>query len=275
MCKLDLLGWSACTFEMFGLVLCARSTHPALVQAILSRVPDVKESAAPRTVDRVYSVLITSGLIENGSHSPQFLLYVNHGLLASTESLEEILDCFESDVDLYVAANSQERLFVHAGAVGWKSHIILIPGRSGSGKTNLVTEFLKCGGTYYSDDWAVMDSDGFLHPYHRKLSIRTQNDARKRVEPEQLGAALGEPLPISTVLITAYTHGAQWKPQATSPGRGVLALLENTPSARDQPMLAMTILPRAVARAKVYESPRGDKEETVGHILRYLEQCAG
>jgi hypothetical protein len=244
------------------------------MQALLSRVPDVQESAAPRTADRVYSLVITAGSMQVAQPPPQFLLYVNHDLLASTESLEEILDRFESDLDLYVAVKSKERLIVHAGAVGWKNQIVLIPGRSGSGKTSLVSEFLKCGATYYSDDWAVIDRDGVVHPYRRKLSIRTQNDARKRVDPEHLGAKCGEPLPISTVLITGYKQGVQWSPRATSPGHGFLALLENTPSAHTCPVFAMTVLPRVMAQATVYESARGDKEHTVGQILRCLERCA-
>jgi hypothetical protein len=266
--------WSADIFEMFGLRFCARSNYPALIPALLSRVSKIKEGIGPRRADRVYSVLKTSHPIRDRQHASQFLLYVNRDLLARTEILDEVLDCFESDVDLYIAANSRERLFVHAGAVGWKGHTVLIPGRSGSGKTSLVAEFLRCGADYYSDDWAVIDSHGLLHPYDRKLSIRIPNSGRNRIDPAQLGAKRGEPLPISAVLITEYKQGAQWKPQATSPGRGILALLENTPSARDRPMHAMTILPRTLAATKIYESARGDKEETVVHVLRHLEGCA-
>ena len=265
------LKWNARVFETFGLRICLRASCQSLLHAVLSRAPECIECVGWGRPNRTYSV-VKSYRREDGRCSPQYLLYVNQHLLASAETHEELLECFESDLDLYVAANAPERLFVHAGAVGWKNQTVLIPGRSGSGKTSLVSEFLKHGATYYSDDWAVIDPNGLLHPYPRKLSIRGNDGIRRRVEPEEFGALRGKPSPISTILITGYTEGARWIPQSTSPGTGLLTLMANTPSARTQPKFAMTVLHSAIAIAEVYQARRGDKEETVEGILTYLEQ---
>ena len=64
-----------------------------------------------------------------------------------------------------MAAETRERVFVHAGVVGWKGHAIVIPGRSRSGKTTLVAELVKAGAEYYSDEFAVLDAEGRVHPF--------------------------------------------------------------------------------------------------------------
>jgi hypothetical protein len=128
----DRCGWNERTFEIFGLRVHVCASNLSLLRALLSRASPTTECAANGAGDRIYSVRIALGRPENGKRSPQYLLYVNQELLTSTEELDEVLECFESDLDFYVAANSQERLFVHAGAVGWKNQTLLIPGRSGS-----------------------------------------------------------------------------------------------------------------------------------------------
>jgi len=192
--------------------------------------------------------------------------------LIRTEHVEDLLNVFESDLDLHIAANSHDRLFVHAGAVRWKNHAIVIPGRSQSGKTTLVAEFLKSGAAYYSDDFATIDNAGYLHPFPRELSVRAQSDVAKKIRPDELGAGRAEPGPISLVLLTEYSEDARWSPCPVSRGRGILGLLENTPSARQQPGFALGVLQKAIAAAEVHQGCRGEKEQTVREVLNYLDR---
>jgi len=54
----------------------------------------------------------------------------------------------------------------------------------------LVSEFLKSGAAYYSDD---VDADrsnaGDLHPYPRDVSVRTQSNCSQWIPPEEFGDA--------------------------------------------------------------------------------------
>src|SRR6266853_5384526 len=268
--KIDRLGWAAgVAFQAFGVRIGIRVSDPLVREAALSRVPAGWTRIQSAVVDRLYSIV--TPLVHRRNVRHLCVLYGDHTRLSRTERIEDLLDYFESDLDLHIAANSQDRLFIHAGAVRWKGHTILIPGRSHTGKTTLVAEFLKSGAAYYADDFAAIDDAGHLHAYPRDLSVRTHSNASERVRPEELGAARAQPGPISFVLLTEYAEDAQWTPRPISPGQGILKLLENTPSARQQPSFALGVLQKAMEGAEIHQGYRGDKQQTVQEVLNYLD----
>jgi hypothetical protein len=268
--KLDRLGWVAgVAFQIFGVRIGIRVGDPSVLEAVLSRVPAGWTRLQSAMVDRLYSVV--TPLIHRRNVRHLCVLYGDHTRLIRTERIEDLLEYFESDLDLHIAANSQDRLFIHAGAVSWKGNTIVIPGRSYTGKTTLVAEFLKAGAAYYSDDFAAVDHAGYLHPYPRDLSVRTQSKGSKRIRPEEFRAARAQPRPISLVLLTEYAEDARWSPRPLSRGQAVLRLLENTPSARKQPGFALRVLQTAVESAEIHQGWRGEKEQTVQEVLNYLD----
>ena len=66
---------------------------------------------------------------------------------------------------------------VHAGeaAVGGKA--ILLPGRGFAGKTTLTLALAAAGAEFLSDEIAVIDDRGLVHPYPRPVGLR---DASRR-----------------------------------------------------------------------------------------------
>ena len=54
----------------------------------------------------------------------------------------------------------------------------MVPGRSLSGKSTLVLSFVERGADYYSDEYAVFDSEGRVHPYWRLPKLRVASDQR-------------------------------------------------------------------------------------------------
>jgi len=177
----------------------------------------------------------------------------------------------ESDLQRYVAEAAPRRLFVHAGVVGWRGRAIVLPGRTFTGKTTLVAVLVKAGATYYSDEYAVLDAHGCVHPYARPLAVREHGALERatRYAVEALGGRPGvTPLPVGLVIVSQYKPTARWRPRQLSAGEGALALLAHTISARRQPELALATLHHVVSRAPVLQGVRGEAEDVVDVILK-------
>jgi hypothetical protein len=193
--------------------------------------------------------------------------------LAQTMNLVESLHVLESHLDLLIATEARQQVFLHAGVVGWRGNAIIIPGRSLSGKTTLVAEMLRAGATYYSDDYAVLGTSGRVTPFPRPLSVRQQSTkAPTKVDPQEFGASIGvKALPVGHVVVTEYQPGARWRPRRLSPGQAALALLDNTVSARVRPAAALPVLRQVVAQASALKGRRGEAREVVERLLNSSE----
>lgn len=225
-------------------------------------------------VERLYSFVYGGDAVAQTRGVRRFnLLYRDIGRLARTRNAEEALEMFESDLQMHVATEAPRRVFVHAGVVGWKGQAILVPGRSYSGKTTLIAELIKAGATYYSDEYAVLDARGRVHPYPRPLQIReSETGKQNRYTIEKLGGRAGvKPLPVKLVIVSKYKPGARWRPRELSAGQGVLELLNQTVSARVQPGKAFATLQQVATQALILKGARGEAEEMIAPLFKYLE----
>jgi hypothetical protein len=207
-----------------------------------------------------------------GSNVRRFnILYADAVPLARAKDTDRVLEALERDLQLYVAERARRRLFVHAGVVGWRGRAIVIPGRTMSGKTTLVRALVRAGATYYSDEYAVLDERGRVHPYLKPMSIRDAGGRPKKILPEALGGTSGvKPLPLGLVVATSYREGARWRPRPLSPGRAVMELLAHTVSARRDPERAFATLRSATGEAMVIKGARGDADEIAEVLLGRL-----
>src|SRR6266849_5894476 len=160
MAKIDRLGWvEGMSFTSYGVRVGVRVNNPAILKDVIARLPPGSKPASFQVVDHLYSVI-------GGSANPNAkvrrlnLAYWNLLRIARSRKFDEVLEAFESHVQLTVAEYAPRRIFVHAGVVGWKDRAILIPGMSYSGKTTLVDQLIRAGATYYSDEYAVVDPGG-------------------------------------------------------------------------------------------------------------------
>jgi len=191
-------------------------------------------------------------------------------------SLDVALTMLDSQMRLVIAANAQDWLFVHAGVVSVEGHALVIPGGSFTGKTTLVQALVHAGATYYSDEYAVLDDAGLVHPYPRALSIRSNDGTAARNRHADLigRVASDEQAKLAAVLITRYQAGAEWRPRRVSTGRGLLALLANTVPAQDRPSESLRTLGRAVAVATTLEGVRGEAAPVAGALLDEMASLA-
>lgn len=172
------------------------------------------------------------------------------------------LQRLESALHAKVAEGAVGYLFVHAGVVGWRGQAIVIPGRSGSGKSSLVAALVRSGAAYYSDEYAVVTADGRVQPYTKPLNSRVVGQPSRRISSTMLGGPVGvDPLPIGVILLTRYHAGARWGLRGISPGLATLGMLANTVAARKNPSIALAILHRASVNARALLGDRGEATE--------------
>jgi hypothetical protein len=266
--KIDRLGWAAgISFVSYGVRVGVRVNKPEILDRLVERFPPGWKPSRTLIVERLYSVIVGGAGIHHNVRRFN-ILYGNVEKLLRTLDLDEFLDVFESDVKLHVAAGARRRVFVHAGVVGWRGKAILMPGRSFSGKTTLVAELVRAGATYYSDEYAVLDALGRVHPYPRPLSVR-QNGKRVKQTAQMLGGKSGtDPLSVGLVIVSHYKPGARWRPRALSAGEGALALIENTVSAQREPETVLETLRRAMPNAPVLKGVHGEAKQIVDHIVK-------
>jgi hypothetical protein len=207
----------------------------------------------------------------DGGREPaqSYELHCDRSLVRITPDLEEILEAFEDHAKLETALRAEGCLFVHAGAISWNGHGIILPARSRAGKTTLVRTLVAAGAEYYSDEFAVLDGDGFLHPYAVPLSIRVTGTAQRLKTPIELigGRAGVRPVPVDLIVVTDYRARARWRPRVLSSGNALLALMENTVAARQPPARSMPILRQAVLGARAIQTPRGDAPRVATALL--------
>jgi hypothetical protein len=172
---------------------------------------------------------------------------------------EWALAALESRVRAHVAVSSPDHVFVHAGVVGWQGRTIVIPGASGTGKSTLVAAFVEAGAEYWSDEYAVFDGDGGLHPFRRPITLVEPGRTTKRRLPVPAdGGHREDPQPLGAVLVLPYERDAVWHPVPLTPGDCALALLAHAVAGRVNSARVLRVLARAVAGAVGWRSPRSD-----------------
>jgi hypothetical protein len=189
--------------------------------------------------------------------------------ITEPSDLRLALGILDAQLRMHIALHAPDHVFVHAGVVGVGDRAIVLPGRSFAGKTTLVAALVKAGAEYWSDEYAVLDADGLVHPYPKPLSVRI-NDTRETDEQpiESLGGRAGDrPLPVAVIAFTSYRPGAAWALRALTTGEGAIKLLEHSVAARSRPEQVLAAVRRAATDAAILEGDRGDADEAASALL--------
>jgi hypothetical protein len=196
--------------------------------------------------------------------------------IAESMGTGEALEKYAHALMLHVAENAPERVFVHAGVVASRGRGLLLPGTSFAGKSTLVAELVRAGATYYSDEYALIDSRGWVRPYPRPLALRMSGSEKQTpTDVETLGGVAGvEPLRVTHVVFTQYVPDTVWNPEQVSAGMAALEMLRHAVPVRRTPQRVMEALARMLDGANVLQSPRGDAKETARALLAMLQSEA-
>jgi hypothetical protein len=192
-------------------------------------------------------------------------------LVTEGQTLELALLMLETRIRGYVALHTPDRTFVHAGAVAYEGRGVLIPGHSFTGKSTLTAALVRIGATYYSDEFAVLDDEGLLHPYAKSIDLRQDPNTQAPVDVEELGGESGqEPVPIGMVIVTMFHPGIEWNPRRISVGEAALSLITHTATLWKRPQEAMKAMSRALSGAIAFEGERGEADDVAPRLLEEL-----
>jgi hypothetical protein len=200
-----------------------------------------------------------------------FQLSVDGKEAASASRLIGLVPHIIHAIDEAVVKQLAELRAVHAGTVQWNGRALLLPGATHSGKSSMVAELLRRGATYFSDEYALMDREGMIHPYPRPLLLRNGGAEQVPALAGELNAPVGDgPAPLGWMVMLDYKAGESWTVTPMPQSLAVLALLKNTPhTLADSPQMVAQF-ERAVAGAACYAGRRGDAAEAVVELLRLI-----
>jgi Rps23 Pro-64 3,4-dihydroxylase Tpa1-like proline 4-hydroxylase len=149
---------------------------------------------------------------------------------------------------------------------------IVVPGRSFAGKSTLVAELVRRGAVYYSDEFAVLDDAGKVHPYRRPPVLR---DAGRRARDLRLlrEDEPAEPLPIGLVVAGSYRSGAVWRPTVVRGAQAVLPLIDGTVLARHESARMLRIAADVAPGVVTLQGLRGEATEVAGRLLDLVDDA--
>lgn len=259
------------TFDCHGVIVVVEPADVGVIDVVRSLLPPAPPARAGAAADATYAWTHAG----NGNGSPLHVVTMCSGRDRPQEEIARIADAHAAadllarDIEYRVALHARRRLFVHAAAVAWEGRAVLVPGRSFSGKSTLAAALLRRGATYLSDEYAVLDENGLVHPFPRPLRLRDANGTHAwRTSAEELGSSVAPgPLPVGLVVWTSYRADATWRPQPMTAGQTALALLDNGVVSRLRPAYALRVIARAVAGAEGLQGPRGSADDAARDIL--------
>jgi hypothetical protein len=262
---LDKLCWEfQAVVETFQLKIKIRTNNSPALEKALEKLPFGWKFAETGAEDFVFSIWWREKKPDS--------LFLDDKRIAKRKDDERIIALFETFFRLTVAEFAPDRVFIHAGVVGWKNRAIIIPAKSYGGKSTMVAALVKAGAEYYSDEFAVIDKDGMVHPFPKPLSWREPDSYRQTDIPiETLGGKQGlKPLPVGLVLLTSFEKNAQWNPNKISLGNGILAILEHTVTTLNRPSQTLGFLHESMKDAEIWQGPRGEADKIAIAILQKL-----
>lgn len=249
-------------FEAFGTRVGVTADPPELLSHVLGLLPPGSRRCVPAGVTESFGI--------HADADGTYRFTRRDSRVMDAVDLELALLMLDNQLRTTIGLHAPSRIFVHAGSVGHNGRAIIIPGLSMAGKTTLVAALVREGAVYYSDEFAVLDERGLVHPYAKPLSIRDGEVTHSDRSAESLGGVIGEePLRIGAVVFTHYRPGAEWMPTRLSPGRAALAMLENTLAALKRTDEALRVIKRAIDGAVLLDGERGEAEAIAPQLLDY------
>jgi hypothetical protein len=209
-------------------------------------------------------------VLRRTSQPDYFEIGVNGEVVGANETMPYLFTLIQQVADDAMVRHLRCEIAIHAGTVVYQGKAIVMPGPSGSGKSRLVQELLRLGAEYCSDEYAILDPQGCVHPYPRALMIRAANDEQQPVLASDLRATVCDHAsPASLFLFLRYEadrEGLDVQPLDRS--EALIRLLQNTPQVMAEKDHVLVPLKAAMSVAASYAGARGEGPRAAAEILQ-------
>jgi serine kinase of HPr protein (carbohydrate metabolism regulator) len=244
--------------------------------AVLTDCEDVREvldryvmpwlpgtKADPEGADTVF-------FVGRSAESPGFKLQAGDLALASSPTLEALIPDLQNWMDYAILRKLTDKVAIHAGAVAYGGSAIVLPGPSRAGKSTLVAELLRRGFVYFSDEYALIDGKGHVHPYPRPLMLRKGGEPQPVLASEWNAAIGRESAPVRLVVTLEHLPDREWSVRRVGQSEMLVTLLKNTPHILAERCNMLAALLRASANAACYVGVRNEAGDAADRILDLL-----
>jgi hypothetical protein len=164
----------------------------------------LRDLAAVPAGEHVYRLTV-----EPGSEGDLVAVARDGATMGAPASLWTCVDHLVADVTQGAIASRPDQLLLHAAALSFAGHGLLLPGPSGSGKSTLAAALVLAGFDYLTDEAAAIDPETLeMAPYPKPLSLRAGSAQRLRITLPALGH-MGSPDLAPCSVLRAHSRGRQ------------------------------------------------------------------
>ena len=148
-------------------------------------------------------------------------------------SSDDSLVRFESDFGLYVSEKLPGLVAVHAALLHVDNAVVIVPGKSGVGKSSLCVAAMDAGWEVWSDEYCLIDTTtGDVSGWPRPVRQRLPGGGVRRID-HQGPVGPGQATHVLAMAYSGEVSGLSLEP--VSPGQVAMDLMANTVCAMSRP----------------------------------------
>lgn len=183
-------------------------------------------------------------------------------------SSEESLVRFESDFGLYVSEKLPGFVAVHAALLHVDDSVVIVPGKSGVGKSSLCVAAMDAGWEVWSDEYCLINTaTGEVSGWPRPVRQRLPGGGVRRIDHQ------GPVGPGQATHVLAMTYSAEvtgLSLESVSPGQVAMDLMANTVCARSRAEETFRATTALAKHVRGLSGQRGDISASLGPLRTLL-----
>ena len=208
---------------------------------------------------------------------PEYSLFIANALRYRHHRLRDVLHHTIWALHADVSKRVRDFVLLHAGAVVGRGGAMLIPGRSGSGKSSLVLALLQQGFSYLSDELGAIDPiTARAYAFEKRISLEEAavgsspalagrlEDRQgslilpdRYVSPENVDAAVAGPAPITRLVFIGEDRTGEPRLSGIGAGMAVERMAEHAVNLFRYQERGVILLTRIAENAEAYELQGG------------------